>query len=380
MVRTDSFWSIHVITLQGVDLADPDDTIDTSTSLENSTSISSNAIASATGDMVIGFPLMVYTDIAAGDGATLSTEQESVDGGVISTAIVYEAGAASVVVGAVSSGGTFADNIMMSVNVNASAGGGATTLIADQGLYILNGQNNAFKKARFVTADQGSYALTGQIATLIKSGTTISLTADMGSYTINGSAAVADYSVWVDTGTFTVTGFAANLAMGRKVIADSGVHTIVGPDSALVYSGAGPKLMVAENGVLSLTGVDASLRRAAKLTAQVGTYSLSGFTVVGGLAQDEDTIAVLFRVRKVLPVSVSGRVKWVHYIPVQPVTVTPQNIGTFNQLGAIEVELIGSGTGLVEWVDYIPIAETADPASGRWRYDNAGWIPVVYVD
>lgn len=118
------FWSIHVITIQDVDQADPDDAPETTTEIETA-SVSSASIASAVNDLVIGFGLMVYPDIATFAGATLSTEQESIDSSVVSTAVVYEAGAASVVVGVSSSTASFGDNLMIAWNVrNASGGGG----------------------------------------------------------------------------------------------------------------------------------------------------------------------------------------------------------------------------------------------------------------
>lgn len=121
-------WSIHVITVQDVDQADPDDTPQQATEVETN-SVSSPSIASATNDLVLGFGVMVYSDIDAFAGSTLSSEQEAIDGSVISTAVVYEAGAASVVVGVSSSTVSFGDNTIIAFNVrNASGGGGGSTL------------------------------------------------------------------------------------------------------------------------------------------------------------------------------------------------------------------------------------------------------------
>lgn len=122
------FWSIHVITLQDVDQADPDDAPQQATTSETA-NVSSPSITSATNDLVLGFGAMVYSDIDAFAGATLSSEQEAIDGSVVSTAVVYEAGAASVVIGVSSSTPSFGDNIIIAFNVrNASGGGGGSTL------------------------------------------------------------------------------------------------------------------------------------------------------------------------------------------------------------------------------------------------------------
>lgn len=114
-------WSIHVITLQGVDTADPDDAIVTSTNSEQADL--PVTVSSATGDLVLAFGLLVSDTIGASNGATLSTENELVADSFASTAVVYEAGAASVTLG-VSSAGTFGDNFILGANVNASGGGG----------------------------------------------------------------------------------------------------------------------------------------------------------------------------------------------------------------------------------------------------------------
>lgn len=117
-------WSIHVISLSGVDQGDPDDATVTNTNTE--LAALSATVSSATDDLVVAFGLMVLADIAAADGATLSTEQESLDGSQISTAIVYEAGAASVSLGVSSSGNSFGDNLILAFNVNAAAAAGGT--------------------------------------------------------------------------------------------------------------------------------------------------------------------------------------------------------------------------------------------------------------
>lgn len=127
VIVDDVYWSIHVTSLQGVDTTTPDDALQNATEVET-INVSSPSVTSAVGDLVLGFGLMVYPDISAFAGATLSTSEPSIDGGVVSTAVVYEAGAATVVVGVQSTTVSFGDNRMMAFNVNASGGGGGSTV------------------------------------------------------------------------------------------------------------------------------------------------------------------------------------------------------------------------------------------------------------
>ena len=69
-----------------------------------------------------------------------------------------------------------------------------------------------------------------------------------------------------------------------------------------------------------------------------------------------------------------SQVRWVDYIPVS--AVTPTTNDSYDTAGAIRVEEIEDATGLVAWVDYVPVSEDAAEASGKWRFDANGWIPV----
>lgn len=162
------------------------------------------------------------------------------------------------------------------------------------------------------------------------------LTAEQGTYTITGSIARADFEINADQGTLTITGRDAGLSKGFRLISENGTYSLSGQIATLDYS-------------------------AESAEPDTGTGS-SG----------------VFKVRKALVVSTTGRAKWVNYIPVKQVT-TP-TVGTSNNDGAVEVELLGSGSGLAEWVDYIPIVEVVDGDSGKWRYDNSGWIPILFVE
>ena len=72
--------------------------------------------------------------------------------------------------------------------------------------------------------------------------------------------------------------------------------------------------------------------------------------------------------------SVAGLVPWVDYIPVTTIA-SPAQPGTFENDGAIEVDIISSTTGLREWIDYIPVFEVVSTAP--WTFDNDGSIRIT---
>lgn len=69
-----------------------------------------------------------------------------------------------------------------------------------------------------------------------------------------------------------------------------------------------------------------------------------------------------------------SQVRWVDYIPVSE--VVPTRVDSYDAAGAIRVEELESAAGLTAWVDYVPVSEDAAEASGKWRFDANGWIPV----
>jgi len=255
------------------------------------------------------------------------------------------------------------------------------TLPAEQGSYSLSGQDAGSALSRAITAERGTYSLTGQDADLFLDSIDTALVAEHGVYNILGSDGYADYEVNAEFDTYNLSGQAANTRRDYRMPAATGVHLLVGYDPNLLYSGSGPKVIVAEHGTYSVAGQANSLRRAAKLVSERGLYSINGFAVVGGASEDTGTgSGGVLKVRRVLVVSTSGRARWVHYIPVKQVADAAGNEGRYDNTGAVEVELIGSGSGLQEWVDYIPVVEVGDGEEYRWRYDNSGWIPIIIVE
>ena len=129
-----------------------------------------------------------------------------------------------------------------------------------------------------ITGDSGSYTLTGTAATL-KVGR--KLTADSGTYSLTGTdvAFKRGYALSAESGTYTVSGTAVDLKAGRKLTADSGSYTLTGTDVTLNYSPAGSYNLTAESGSYALTGTAATLKVSRKLTADSGTYALTGTDV-----------------------------------------------------------------------------------------------------
>jgi hypothetical protein len=79
--------------------------------------------------------------------------------------------------------------------------------------------------------------------------------------------------------------------------------------------------------------------------------------------------------------SVTGLIRWVHYIPVQfPASVPTNEYDRVDPNGAVTCTVLSSTAGLVQWVDYVPVFLTSDPASGKWRFDANGWIPLVRLN
>jgi hypothetical protein len=230
-----------------------------------------------------------------------------------------------------------------------------------------------------LTSDVGTFAISGQAA-----GKLMTMAAATGTFVYQGSPAVLDLVLTSEVGTFSLAGQDANLTYAPvgggtnyTLTADQGSSSISGQAAELAR---GLKL-ISDLGTYSIAGQENAWRRTYTLNMQNGSFILQGFRVVGGAAPDTSSDASgPFKIRKVLIVSESGRTKWVNYIPVKQIDADGENIGRFQNVGGVEVELLGSGTGLTEWVDYIPVVEVNDSDTYRWRYDNAGFIPIIIVE
>ena len=124
-----------------------------------------------------------------------------------------------------------------------------------------------------LTANAGSFTLTGQAATL-RVGKV--LTANAGSFTLTGQAATlrVGKTLTASAGSFTLTGQAATLSVGKALIASAGSFTLAGQAATLR---AGRNLTSA-SGSFTLTGQAATLRSERILAADIGSFAIAGQT------------------------------------------------------------------------------------------------------
>jgi hypothetical protein len=103
------------------------------------------------------------------------------------------------------------------------------------------------------------------------------LTAATGSYTLTGQAAnlLKGFRLAAGTGTFTLTGIAATLRRGFGIVAETGTFILTGNPASLLAA----RKLVAEAGSFTLTGVAATFARGYRIIAQTGVFSLVGKSV-----------------------------------------------------------------------------------------------------
>lgn len=136
-----------------------------------------------------------------------------------------------------------------------------------------------------VTAATGTFALTGYAADLTYSGPigpTYTLAMDTGAFGLTGYAAILTYrqafAVAIDTGAFALTGYAAGLTyqQGFAISAETGTFALTGNEAELTYRQT--FTLTAETGTFALTGNDAGLEYILgnTLLAQTGAFQLEG--------------------------------------------------------------------------------------------------------
>jgi len=129
--------------------------------------------------------------------------------------------------------------------------------------------------ATTLTADSGSYSVTGTAASL-EIGRKVA--ANSGSYAITGTAANLHrgFPMAAASGSYAVTGTAATLLKGSTVSATSGSYTINGTTASLEFN----RKLTAGSGSYSVTGTDATLTYtpagSVTLTADPGSYAFIG--------------------------------------------------------------------------------------------------------
>ena len=122
---------------------------------------------------------------------------------------------------------------------------------------------------RTLTAESGSYTLTGQAANFSRNRR---MTAEQGSYALSGFAATMQYPKLMQaaSGSYTITGFAAELIPRGRLMADMGTYTLTGFANSFSRGYA----FAADVGTYTLSGQDATFRRGYVMEATSGQYRI----------------------------------------------------------------------------------------------------------
>jgi hypothetical protein len=108
------------------------------------------------------------------------------------------------------------------------------------------------------------------------------LTADTGTFTLTGQAAnlTAARKITADAGTFALTGQATNLLASRKLTSEAGTFALTGNAANLSKTTVGAFTLTADTGTFTLTGQAAGLTAQRKVTADAGSFDLTGSAVI----------------------------------------------------------------------------------------------------
>jgi hypothetical protein len=126
-----------------------------------------------------------------------------------------------------------------------------------------------------VTADSGSYALSGQAANTLYARI---MAGEAGTYGLTGVAATlvksGSYSFVADPGAYTLVG--ANALIDLAMNAEAGTYALTGQAATVTYAPLANPTLTADAGTYALSGQAANLLRGVILTADRGIYSLTG--------------------------------------------------------------------------------------------------------
>ena len=122
-----------------------------------------------------------------------------------------------------------------------------------------------------LTADSGTYSITGQAANLYYNR---AISADAGAYSLNGQAAQTLRAAFLslDAGSYAITGQDASFVYGQAISADAGDYSITGQIADLTRA----VVLSADSGAYSIAGQDANLSRSLYLNAVLGSYNITG--------------------------------------------------------------------------------------------------------
>ncbi|NIA67909.1 hypothetical protein HBA54_04825 [Pelagibius litoralis] len=144
-----------------------------------------------------------------------------------------------------------------------------------------------------VTAESGSYSVTGNAANTLVAHRLI---ADAGAYALTGqdAATLIGYHLDAQTGSYTLTGSDAGLLLGDTLTAEAGAYSLTGVAAQTTVG----KRVNAEAGNYSLTGTAVATLWNHRLTASPGAYVLTGsdvsFQILTAAQQCfEDTLSLM---------------------------------------------------------------------------------------
>ena len=153
---------------------------------------------------------------------------------------------------------------------------GARTLAAATGVFTLSGKAAGLAFGHNMPTTKGTFTLSG-ITNILARGRVVPIV--KGTFTLTGPAtgARAARVTVADKGTFLLNGQAAGLARQRAAVPlATGVFTLSGKITNLIYSGSGPKILPAATGVFTLSGKDATALAVRKMPTTKGTFLLTG--------------------------------------------------------------------------------------------------------
>lgn len=138
---------------------------------------------------------------------------------------------------------------------------------------------NAATGAYEIDIDSGSYTVTG---TAINLAQTRSMSIDVGSYLYTGSALslLSNKSVSIDTGAYSYTGTSLSALHDRTLAIDSGVYTYTGTALALEYGSLTNYELLIDAGSYSVTGTPLDALYDQSLSIDTGLYSVTGTALV----------------------------------------------------------------------------------------------------
>lgn len=165
------------------------------------------------------------------------------------------------------------------------------------------------------------------------------LTASAGAFTLTGVAAnlLVGRRLVSDVGTFSLTGQAANLLAGRILVCDAGSFSLSGQNATLIYTPVGAYTLIADAGSFTLSGQAASLLAGRKLTSDVGTFSLSG--------QSANLLSGRLLTASVGTFTLSGQAATLTYVPFGGAYTLTAATGAF-LLNGQAANLIGPSRGV----------------------------------